>query len=98
MRKIRRKFYEGLKYFINFFPMNGAEKLKFQNLKIIKNKNMPVEVHEPRAYVMPADTLAECIWRESRVRVARDETGRVQLSTLLPRALNFGTQHEATAR
>ncbi len=31
-------------------------------------------------------------------RVARDETGRVQLSTLLSRALNFGAQHEATAR
>ncbi len=41
-------------------------------------------------------TLAECIRRESRVRVARDETGRVRLSTLLPRALNFGVRHEAT--
>ncbi len=40
-------------------------------------------------------TLAEFIWRESRARVARDETGRVRLSTLLPRALN---PREARAR
>ncbi len=33
-------------------------------------------------------TLAECIWRESRPRVAWDNTGRVRLSTLLPRALS----------
>ncbi len=43
-------------------------------------------------------TLTECIWLESQVRVARDKTGRVRLCTLLLRALNFGTRHEATAR
>ncbi len=43
-------------------------------------------------------TIAECICRESRVRVAQDETGRVRLSTLLPRAINFGVRHQATAR
>ncbi len=42
--------------------------------------------------------LTECTWQESQARVARDETGRVRLSTLLPRALNFGARHEATAR
>ncbi len=30
--------------------------------------------------------------------VVRDETGRVRLSTLLSRALNFGARHEATVR
>ncbi len=43
-------------------------------------------------------TLAECIWREFRARIARDETGRMRVSTLLPRAPNFGMRHEATAR
>ncbi len=40
-------------------------------------------------------TLASCIWQESRTRVVRDETGRVWLSTLLPRTVN---PREARAR
>ncbi len=48
-----------------------------------------LKVHDyESAMLMPVVHLAECTRRESRARVARDETGRVRLSTLLPRALN----------
>ncbi len=42
-------------------------------------------------------TLSPSAFGESLEREL-PETGRVRLSTLLPRALNFGAQHEATAR
>ncbi len=68
--------------------------ISIKHIEETNNKSSIGTLHLPEV-LCRLYTLAECIWREYRARVARDETGRVQLSTLLPKALN---PREARAR
>ncbi len=78
--------------------IDTAYSVKCMVSRLIEYRSYVKEIHHFYCRLYTLATLAECIQRDSRVRVTRDETVRVRLFTLFPWALGFGMWHEATAR